>query len=242
VGVSGCLPASSRGAPCWRVSPCTPTRTCMPTTGTGTARPLRRARCAGAGAAVTSGGRSHRLSDEAPAAGRHHAPLLHRVGVAASPGVPGPPPRANLTRFHGVFAPGAKLRPFLLPQAWAWAGPKPQEASPPPEAAVKVEAKKERTPRVDWAGLLRRKESAGRLRLLWVWRLSAGAGIPDGPRWGARRFPRRGDRSVAWLWHCKVRPRHGGRQRCQPALPANCSVRNITSAHRNCPPQHSKSA
>ena len=43
-----------------------------------------------------------------------------------------PPPRANLTRFHGVFAPGAKLRPFLLPQAWA--GPKPQEASPPPEA------------------------------------------------------------------------------------------------------------
>ncbi|WP_163998796.1 transposase [Pyxidicoccus caerfyrddinensis] len=39
-----------------------------------------------------------------------------------------PPPRANLTRFHGVFAPGAKLRPFLLPQAWA--GPKPQEALP----------------------------------------------------------------------------------------------------------------
>ncbi|MFY0528755.1 transposase [Archangium gephyra] len=28
-----------------------------------------------------------------------------------------PPPRANLTRFHGVFAPGAHLRPFLVPQA-----------------------------------------------------------------------------------------------------------------------------
>ncbi|MFY0582327.1 CVNH domain-containing protein [Cystobacter fuscus] len=28
-----------------------------------------------------------------------------------------PPPRANLTRFHGVFAPGAKPRPFLVPQA-----------------------------------------------------------------------------------------------------------------------------
>ncbi|WP_147469517.1 serine hydrolase [Corallococcus sp. AB045] len=28
-----------------------------------------------------------------------------------------PPPRANLTRIHGVFAPGAKLRPFLVPQA-----------------------------------------------------------------------------------------------------------------------------
>jgi hypothetical protein len=28
-----------------------------------------------------------------------------------------PPPRSNLVRFHGVFAPGAKLRPFLLSQA-----------------------------------------------------------------------------------------------------------------------------
>jgi Putative transposase len=27
-----------------------------------------------------------------------------------------PAPRTNLTRFHGVFAPGAKMRPFLLPQ------------------------------------------------------------------------------------------------------------------------------
>jgi len=51
--------------------------------------PLRGARCAGAGAAVTNGGRPHRLSDEAPAAGRHPAPALHPVGVAASPGVPG---------------------------------------------------------------------------------------------------------------------------------------------------------
>ncbi|CAM4495165.1 hypothetical protein MYXA107069_20255 [Myxococcus xanthus] len=54
----------------------------------------------------TSGGRPHRLADEALAAGRHHAPALHRVGVAASLGVPGASasPRANLTRFHGVFA------------------------------------------------------------------------------------------------------------------------------------------
>jgi hypothetical protein len=28
-----------------------------------------------------------------------------------------PPPRSNLIRFHGVFAPGAKLRPFLVSQA-----------------------------------------------------------------------------------------------------------------------------
>jgi MHS family alpha-ketoglutarate permease-like MFS transporter len=33
-----------------------------------------------------------------------------------------PPPRANLTRLHGVFAPGAKLRPFILgASAWAQA-------------------------------------------------------------------------------------------------------------------------
>jgi hypothetical protein len=44
--------------------------------------------------------------------------------------------------------------PQLLPQAWAV--PKPQEASPPPEAAANAEAKKERTPRLTWAGLLRR--------------------------------------------------------------------------------------
>ena len=36
-----------------------------------------------------------------------------------------PPPRSNLVRFHGVFAPGAKLRPFLLSQAPAHAAPVP---------------------------------------------------------------------------------------------------------------------
>ncbi|WP_222595369.1 transposase, partial [Corallococcus exiguus] len=50
-----------------------------------------------------------------------------------------PPPRANLTRFHGVFAPGAKLRPFLVPQAGA------EEASAGLEAAAKKERMKERT-------------------------------------------------------------------------------------------------
>ena len=44
-----------------------------------------------------------------------------------------PPPRANLTRFHGVFAPGAKVRPFLLPQAGAEPG---QEEESPAFAAT----------------------------------------------------------------------------------------------------------
>ncbi|WNZ62793.1 transposase [Myxococcus sp. MxC21-1] len=39
--------------------------------------------------------------------------LLRRVASLV------PPSRANLTRFHGVFAPGARLRPFLVPQAGA---------------------------------------------------------------------------------------------------------------------------
>ncbi|WP_232537010.1 transposase [Cystobacter fuscus] len=60
-----------------------------------------------------------------------------------------PPPRANLTRFHGVFAPGSKLRPFLVPQAGE------EGASEEPEAALSKEPKKKRTPRVDQAQLLR---------------------------------------------------------------------------------------
>ncbi|HYH97490.1 transposase [Hyalangium sp.] len=93
--------------------------------------------------------------------------LLRRVASLV------PPPRSNLTRFHGVFAPGAKLRPFLLPQAGA--EPKPEEASEPPEAAARQEPNKERKPRLDWAGLLKRSfalevfacgRCGGRLRVL----------------------------------------------------------------------------
>ena len=69
--------------------------------------------------------------------------LLRRVASLV------PPPRANLTRFHGVFAPGAQLRPFLVPQA--------EETSAGSEAAAKQERMKERTPRVDWAELLKRR-------------------------------------------------------------------------------------
>jgi hypothetical protein len=57
----------------------------------------------------------------------------------------------NLTRFHGVFAPGAQLRPFLAPQA---AGA--EEASVALEAAASKEPLKERTPQVDQAELLRK--------------------------------------------------------------------------------------
>jgi putative transposase len=59
-----------------------------------------------------------------------------------------PPPRANLTRFHGVFAPGAKVRPFLLPRAGAGAEPGQEEQSPAFAATVE-EPGKERSPRLD---------------------------------------------------------------------------------------------
>jgi hypothetical protein len=71
-----------------------------------------------------------------------------------------PPPRANLTRFHGVFAPGAKVRPFLLPQA---------EVEPEEESlalAAMVESTKERTPRWDSRGAAAPDVRAGCLRLL----------------------------------------------------------------------------
>ncbi|NOK06673.1 hypothetical protein HNV27_34955 [Myxococcus xanthus] len=63
-----------------------------------------------------------------------------------------PPPRTNLTRLHGIFAPGAKVRPILLPQAGAEPG---LEEESPAQAAT-VESTLERTPRLDWVGLLRR--------------------------------------------------------------------------------------
>ncbi|WNG20404.1 hypothetical protein F0U63_41250 [Cystobacter fuscus] len=55
----------------------------------------------------------------------HHASVLHQVGDTRSLAPLVSPPRANLTRFHDVFAPGAKLRPFVRPPK-AEANPKPK--------------------------------------------------------------------------------------------------------------------
>ncbi|QRN98498.1 transposase [Archangium violaceum] len=105
-----------------------------------------------------------------------------------------PPPRANLTRFHGVFAPGAKVRPFQLPQAGAEerSVTRPQvgaeEASVAPEAGTRQERRKERTPPVDWAGLLRRTFAVDGLHLRQVWRQAAGAGVREASQRGARDF------------------------------------------------------
>ncbi|QRK09691.1 transposase [Archangium violaceum] len=118
-----------------------------------------------------------------------------------------PPPRANLTRFHGVFAPGAQLRPFLVPQAGVKREP---EEESPSFAEKEEEPKKERTLRWDQAGLLRRTESTGRVRVCEVWRKAAGAGVGEGrggraivehlgqPPTGERQAPAREPPQAAW--------------------------------------------
>nr|WP_233591669.1 transposase [Corallococcus sp. AB011P] len=79
--------------------------------------------------------------------------LLRRVASLV------PPPRANLTRFHGVFAPGARLRPLLVPQAGA------QEASVGLEAAASMEPMKEKAPRVDLRRFAQQDVRRRRVRL-----------------------------------------------------------------------------
>jgi hypothetical protein len=75
-----------------------------------------------------------------------------------------PPPRANLTRFHGVFAPGAQLWPFLLPQAGA------EETSVAPQAAASKEPMKEKKPRGDFRRVAQQDVRLRRVRLRQVWR------------------------------------------------------------------------
>ena len=69
-----------------------------------------------------------------------------------------PPPRVHLVRFHGLFAPNAKLRAKVVPGGKKM--PRPCTASR--KSAKSPEAEKERRPpkdgtcRIDWAALLRR--------------------------------------------------------------------------------------
>ncbi len=77
-----------------------------------------------------------------------------------------PPPFANLTRFHGVFAPRAKLRERVVAQvkgSTSSASAKPQATSPENERSIldvlpkrKPKTKKGKRYRLDWASLLSR--------------------------------------------------------------------------------------
>ena len=79
-----------------------------------------------------------------------------------------PPARVHLTRFHGVFAPNAKLRGRVMRRA--------QKLVPEAPAAVPERSRKRERPRLDWASLQRRTFEAdvwacpcgGRRRVLAV--------------------------------------------------------------------------
>ena len=69
-----------------------------------------------------------------------------------------PPPRVNLVRYHGVFAPGSKLRSMVVPMgARATAAcPKPDETKPDvAEGKPPQQLTRDKTSRIDWASLLK---------------------------------------------------------------------------------------
>ncbi|HZI08223.1 MAG TPA: transposase zinc-binding domain-containing protein [Archangium sp.] len=158
--------------------------------------------------------------------------LLRRVASLV------PPPRANLTRFHGVFAPGAQLRPFLVPQAgteeanMARRQAGTEEASAAPEAAASKEPMREQTPRVDWAGMLRRTfdfdvlactRCGGRRRVLAY--LTSPGGVRailehlELPTWPAKLAPAQGAGASAAGVVLSVRPQ-------LPTVPSPCRALN----------------
>jgi hypothetical protein len=96
-------------------------------------------------------------------------------------------PRANLTRFHGVSAPGAKLRPFRVPQAGA------EAASAGLEAAGRKERMKQRTPRVDF-----RRGAQQDIRLREGHIRPRGVEAQEAPRGRRPLLRTRGERGPAW--------------------------------------------
>jgi hypothetical protein len=88
-----------------------------------------------------------------------------------------PPPmmqRASSSRARSSF-------PSSFPQAGEEPG---LEEESPAFAATVEERRKERPPRLDWAGLLKRTESPGCVRVLEVWRQAGGVGVREGSRRG----------------------------------------------------------
>jgi hypothetical protein len=74
-----------------------------------------------------------------------------------------PPPRSNRVRFHGVFAPGARLRVAVAPVPASAMAPSAEPAVAVHVAPVPA-ASRARTPRLDWAGLLQRTFALGGFR------------------------------------------------------------------------------
>jgi len=86
-----------------------------------------------------------------------------------------PPPRVHSVRYHGVFAPHARLRSRVVPSGGAHPDTPPPPVPAPPPGARCVKDPPPRTHRVPWADLLKKvfsldvlacPECAGRLRLI----------------------------------------------------------------------------
>ena len=81
--------------------------------------------------------------------------VLTGVELVAKLAILIPPPRVHLTRFHGVFAPNAKLRSLVVKKP-----PTPRPPAPSPvvdaAAAIPLPPRQLRPFRIDWASLLRR--------------------------------------------------------------------------------------
>jgi Putative transposase len=93
-----------------------------------------------------------------------------------------PPPRTNSTRYHGVFAPGAKLRPFLVPTA----APSGEEEAPAAgAAAVDRCGGRRRAPRLDLRGVAPQDVCSGCLRVPEVQRHAPRVGLPHARPRGA---------------------------------------------------------
>ena len=87
--------------------------------------------------------RPRRALAQASVARRSDRAGVHAPRLSTSPCNPDPPPRAHLTRYHGVFAPHHHLRAAIVPAASAATA-----ATDPPRPASRR--------RLDWASLLKR--------------------------------------------------------------------------------------
>ncbi|WP_414654005.1 hypothetical protein [Hyalangium sp.] len=130
-----------------------------------------------------------------------------------------PAPRVNLTRYHGVFAPGAKLGPWVRPGQQAQPGPEQSQAQVATAEPGAVQHTSKRPPQLDGAGLLRRtfeldvfacSRCGGRRRVLAYVTARHGVrailehlGLPSQPQ---RLAPAQGPTQSAWCGSPQPRP------------------------------------
>ena len=171
--------------------------------------PLRGTRCAGTGAVVASEGWPHCLLHEAPAAGPHDAPALHRAGVAPPAGQPGASTEDEPHPLPWRVCPGGESPAISVlrsggPGRGGGTSVRGGSSGHVPQASVRPEA--------GWAGLLRRTfaldvfaclRCGGRRRVLAYRegsrRGESASGAPGLPTASAHLAPARGPPQSAFV-------------------------------------------